>query len=121
MFDDEFPDGRNKLFFCQSLSGLFTQKPAHHLKPTHTRYQHPPADIWCITHTKLFQQLRSLVRTCGMFARTLTCIHTVFASFSNVIYYVLFKLSLSPYKDKNISSVQKGYLNLNALGNRGRP
>lgn len=33
MSDDELADGRNKLFFCQSLCGLFTQKPANHLRP----------------------------------------------------------------------------------------
>lgn len=31
MSDDELADGGKKLFFFQSLEGLFAQKPAHHL------------------------------------------------------------------------------------------
>ncbi len=41
MFDDELPDGRNKLFFCQTLSGFFTQEPANQLRPqTQTQIGH---------------------------------------------------------------------------------
>lgn len=32
MSDDELADRRNKLFFFHRLDGLFTQKPAHHLR-----------------------------------------------------------------------------------------